>query len=173
MDANQTSREGLTLMKRVGYWLPVAAMIAVMFGFSTDAFSGENTQGVILRVIESLGFDPNSRAALHLHFAIRKLAHLTEYALLAALLYRAFRSGRSPRWRNRWAAQTMAIVVVWALLDEYHQSLTETRTGSIYDSLIDIAGGLLALAVIYLVSRRREKAMGVRSESCKSEEIGH
>ncbi|MEW6207077.1 MAG: VanZ family protein [Acidobacteriota bacterium] len=157
MDANQTAGEGLTLMKRVGYWLPVVAMILVMFGFSTDAFSGENTQGIIVRLIRWLGLDPNSRAALRINFALRKLAHLTEYAVLAALVYRAFRSGRHPRWRARWAAESMAIVVVWALMDEYHQSLTETRTGSIYDSLIDMAGGLIALAVIYRVSLSQQK----------------
>ncbi len=146
-------------MKRVGYWLPVIAMIILMFGFSTDVFSGQNTQSIIVRVIRWLGFDPNSRAALRINFIARKAAHLIEYALLAALLYRAFRSGRSPRWRATWAAQAMTVVIVWALLDEYHQSLTQSRTGSIYDSLIDMAGGSLALAVIYLLSRRREKAI--------------
>lgn len=140
-------------MKRIGYWLPVIAMIILMFGFSTDAFSGQNTQSIIVRVIEWLGFDPNSGAALWLNFIARKAAHLTEYALLAALLYRAFRSGRFPRWRATWAAQTMTIVIAWALMDEYHQSLTQTRTGSIYDSFIDMAGGLFALAVIYRMSR--------------------
>jgi VanZ family protein len=36
------------------------------------------------------------------------------------------------------------------LLDEYHQTLTRTRVGSIYDSLIDMAGGLTALLIIRL-----------------------
>ncbi len=145
-------------MKRIGYWLPVLLLIILMFGFSTDAFSGENTQSVIVRVIRWLGFNPYSRAALRINFIARKAAHLIEYALLAALLYRAFRSGRPPRWRATWAAQTITVVILWALLDEYHQSLTQSRTGSIHDSFIDIAGGSLALAVIYLLSRRREKA---------------
>jgi len=43
-------------------------------------------------------------------------------------------------------------VVAFALADEYHQSFVPTRTGSFYDSLIDIAGGLTALLVI----RRRK-----------------
>ena len=152
MGANQTTAS-LTLMRVVRYWLPVLLVIVLMFGFSTDAFSGENTQGIIVRITEWLGFDPNSRVALRLNFIIRKAAHLTEYALLAALLYRAFRSGRSPGWRVMWAVQTMAVIVVWALLDEYHQSLTQSRTASIYDSFIDITGGLFALLVIYRIRR--------------------
>ncbi|HEY7545327.1 MAG TPA: VanZ family protein, partial [Blastocatellia bacterium] len=125
--------------------------------FSTDVFSGENTQSVIFRITRWLGFDPHSRAALRINSIVRKAAHLTEYALLAALLYRAFRSGRSPRWRATWAVQTMAVIIVWALLDEYHQSLTQTRTASIYDSFIDMTGGLIALIIIYWMRRSEQK----------------
>jgi VanZ family protein len=139
----------------IRYWLPVAMMMGAMFGFSTDTFSGENTQSFILRVIAWLGFDPRSGFASSINFLARKLAHFAEYALLGALLYRAFRSGDARRWRASWAGRSMMVIVAWALLDEYHQSLTETRTGSIYDSLIDMAGGLFALAVIYLVNHHK------------------
>lgn len=40
------------------------------------------------------------------------------------------------------------LVVTFALVDEYHQSFVATRTASIFDSLIDIAGGLAALILI-------------------------
>jgi VanZ family protein len=38
--------------------------------------------------------------------------------------------------------------VVYALLDEYHQSFVPSRTGSVYDSLIDATGGLVALLFV-------------------------
>jgi len=34
------------------------------------------------------------------------------------------------------------------LLDEYHQSFVPSRTASIFDSLIDMSGGLTALLVV-------------------------
>jgi VanZ family protein len=46
-----------------------------------------------------------------------------------------------------------ALVVVYALADEYHQSFVPSRTASIYDSLIDMIGGLTALLIV----RRRAK----------------
>jgi VanZ family protein len=45
--------------------------------------------------------------------------------------------------------------VVYALSDEFHQSFVASRTGSIYDSLIDISGGLAALVFYYRRRARR------------------
>jgi VanZ family protein len=59
---------------------------------------------------------------------------------------------------------SLALVVAYALLDEYHQSFVPSRTGSIYDSLIDISGGLVALLLIrwrYAPHRRSKFDSGV------------
>ena len=81
-----------------------------------------------------------------IHFTTRKVAHFTEYAILGFLAARAFRS------YPRWFAISVALVVVYALIDEYHQSFVPSRTASIFDSLIDMAGGITALI---LVRRKR------------------
>ena len=85
---------------------------------------------------------------------VRKAAHFTEYAILGFLAARAFRTSPRPALANRWFLASLALVVAYALLDEYHQSFVPSRTGSIYDSLIDISGGLTALLLI----RRRHNA---------------
>ena len=90
------------------------------------------------------------------HFITRKLAHFTEYAILGFLAARAFRSSPRPAISSRWFLISATVVVTFALVDEFHQSFVPTRTGSIYDSLIDIAGGLTALLVIW--RRRRASA---------------
>jgi VanZ family protein len=89
-----------------------------------------------------------------LHFLIRKAAHLTEYAILACLLLRAFRAGAAIAWRWHWAILSWLLVAVHAVLDEYHQAFTQYRTGSVSDSVLDMAGGLLALTLLWL-SRRK------------------
>jgi VanZ family protein len=87
---------------------------------------------------------------LKANYVVRKCAHFFEYAVLAALLYRAWRADSLIRWRLSWAAYSFAMVASWALIDEYHQSFTHTRGGSIYDVMIDTAGGLFALISIAL-----------------------
>ncbi|HEU4942318.1 MAG TPA: VanZ family protein [Gaiellaceae bacterium] len=61
---------------------------------------------------------------------LRKLAHATEFAILAALLVRAV---RDPRW-------AIAIGVLYAVSDEIHQSFVAGRHGAPLDVLIDSAG---------------------------------
>ena len=77
-----------------------------------------------------------------IHFIIRKLAHFTEYAILGVLAARAFRT--SPRW----FLISAVLIIVYALLDEYHQSFVPSRTASVFDSFIDMAGGISALIFI-------------------------
>ena len=136
------------------YWLPVLFMLGVMYYFSTDVFSGENTRGALDWILHQV-WPAGITHLTQLNFIVRKTMHFAEYALLAALAYRAFRADSSVRWRLRWALYTFALIASWALLDEFHQAHTHRRGGSIYDSMIDSAGGLAMLAVIALVNRRR------------------
>ena len=89
-----------------------------------------------------------------LHFLLRKAGHFTEYAILALLAARAFLTSRSELFRQRWFWISLLLVIAYALSDEFHQSFVPSRTASIYDSLIDSAGGLTALV---LVARRKQK----------------
>ena len=82
------------------------------------------------------------------HFTTRKIAHFTEYAILGFLAARAFSTSPRPAISSRWFLISLTLIVVFALIDEYHQTFVPTRTGSVYDSFIDIAGGLTALLVI-------------------------
>lgn len=90
-----------------------------------------------------------------IHFTTRKIAHFTEYAILGFLAARAFRTSPRPAIRQRWFLICVTLVVVYALIDEYHQSFVPSRTASIFDSLIDIAGGLTAL--VFIRSRKGAK----------------
>ena len=139
----------------VKYWLPVLIMIGAMYYASTDIFSGENTRGVIEKLVLWLRPHTSERGLMKINYLVRKAAHFIEYAVLAALLFRAFRADSFMRWRLRWALYSFLIIICWALLDEYHQSFTHTRGGSIRDSMLDCSGALFMLTVIALFNRRR------------------
>jgi hypothetical protein len=82
------------------------------------------------------------------HALARKAAHLTEYAILAALWWRAFtRSGAARPAAAMWA---LALSVACALIDESHQAFVPARTGSAGDVLIDSLGALIAVTVAWL-----------------------
>src|ERR1051325_11486382 len=154
MAENLTAAESSLTARVLKYWLPVLLMIGAMYYASTDVFSGDNTRNVIERLV--LWFKPHTseRTLMKINYLARKLAHFTEYAVLAALLFRAFRADSIWRWRWRWAAYSFGMALGWALLDEFPQTFTHTRGGSIYDSLLDTSGAVVMLLVIWLVTRK-------------------
>jgi VanZ family protein len=106
---------------RLTAWLPVAVWAAVIFTLSS---------------IPSLDSGLGSWDAI-----LRKLAHLVEYGVLGALLYRALR--REPA--------AMAVGSLYAVTDEVHQAFVSGRQGSPLDWFIDTVG---VVAGVLLLSRR-------------------
>jgi len=124
-----------------------------MFLLSTDTFAAEETGPVLWDVLS--GLLPHVTYAQYalLHVLLRKAAHLTEYALLAYLVLRALRGGAARTWHWRWARHACVLVALSAVLDEYHQAFTQSRTSSLTDSMLDMIGGLLMLAFLWLRQR--------------------
>lgn len=159
MAENITGADNSITVRLLKYWLPVLTMIAAMYYFSTDVLSGENTRGIIENILEWAGIEVSRAAGDRLNYLTRKAAHFVEYALLAGLLFRAFRADSPLRWKRSWAVYSMLISASWALLDEYHQSFSQERTGSIRDSMLDCAGALFMLAMIWYFNRGRRTAV--------------
>ena len=108
----------------VRVWLPVFAWAAVIFAFSSipSLSSGLGAWDTVLR----------------------KGAHITEYAILGALLYRAL--GRE--------ALALAIGIAYAATDELHQHFVRGRHASPIDVGIDAVGLALGMLVWLRVRQR-------------------
>ena len=108
----------------VTVWLPVFVWAAVIFTFSSipSLSTGLGTTDTILR----------------------KGAHITEYAILGALLYRAFRR----------EAPALATGIAYAATDELHQHFVRGRHASPVDVAIDALGLTLGM-IVWLRLRRR------------------
>jgi VanZ family protein len=120
---------------------------------STNQFSASNTSEILRPLL--LWFFPNlseSRLAA-VHFLTRKAGHFTEYAVLAFLTRRAFITSSHAFLRRNWFNLGLLLVVIYGLLDEFHQSFVPSRTASVYDSVIDIAGGLTVLLIFRFYGR--------------------
>ena len=91
------------------------------------------------------------------HGYIRKLAHFTEYAVLAFLASRAFWLSSKTILRKFWFVWAFLFVVLVASMDEYSQSFNILRTGSFYDTLIDATGGLTMILLLVLYRKFNRK----------------
>ena len=93
-----------------------------------------------------------------IHYIFRKICHLTEYALLALLLWRAIRHTHHPTVASqrsedgwRWPEAGLALAIVWlySASDELHQVFVPTRTGMVSDVFIDTSGGAIGLLLLW------------------------
>jgi VanZ family protein len=145
---------------RLWRYAPLAVWIGFIFFASTGAMSAPNTSRIIGPLVRWLFPDISEAQLLFVHFAVRKTAHFTEYAVLALLAARAFISSAHVRLRRGWFVAALALVASVALLDEYNQSFNPARTGTIRDSLIDISGGTTALVLFSLWRMRPMRETG-------------
>lgn len=113
------------MSRPLSHWLPVAVWAGVIFALSAI---------------------PSLSTGLGLWDTIlRKGAHLTEYAILAALLRRALGS----------EVAALAAAVAYAGTDELHQTFVRGRHGSPVDVAIDGIGAAAGLIVLLRARRLR------------------
>jgi VanZ family protein len=128
--------------------LPPLAWTALVAWLSSPSWSSADTSGLLLPLLQWLlrGATPEQLQALH--GLLRKTAHVVEYGVLAILWHRALPS-RDPR--RRWM-MPLGLSVLTASLDEAHQAMTLTRTGSVADVLLDssAAGAALIMSTVGL-----------------------
>ena len=118
-----------------------------------------NTSRFIRPLLEFL-FPNSPEEILNIyHGYIRKLAHVTEYAMLAFWASRAFSTSKLKflhRFRFLWA---FVLVFLIASIDETNQSYIASRTGSIYDVLLDVSGGTAMILLFQSVSKYRSRTV--------------
>jgi VanZ family protein len=114
----------MTRSRTLTLWLPVVAWAALIFALSSipSLSSGLGTWDTVLR----------------------KAAHIGEYAVLGALLYRALER----------EAAALGAGIAYAATDELHQHFVEGRHGAVVDVAIDAVGIALGM-IMWLQLRRR------------------
>lgn len=117
------------IAERLDPWLPPLVLMAVIYGFSAQPNLSSG-----LGVVDLVG---------------RKLIHMSEYALLCFLLWRALRTVVAGRAA---IALALGVAIAYSATDEYHQRSVRGRHGTPIDVGIDAVGAGVAA---YAISRRR------------------
>jgi hypothetical protein len=111
------------------YWLSALCWMALIFFLSSLPGSSLSDFGSI-------------------DFFVKKTAHITEYAILYFLLFRAFHSAMVPR---KAFIVSFIIAVLYAISDEYHQTFIPLREGTVRDVIINSIG----IVLMYLFLKHR------------------
>jgi len=115
------------------YWLPALLWMGVIFVASSRSH---------------LPFYVNKTV----DFATKKAGHVTEYGVLAFLLWRAISKERE------WLALpslggAFVLSLLYAISDEFHQTFVLGRSGRLTDVGFDALGALLALGLVWRFSK--------------------
>jgi len=140
------------------FWLPVIVWMTIIFSGSTDLLSDRRTSRFLGPFLHWLVPGISDQTVQSIQHGIRKCGHLTEFAILGMLVWRAL---RQPRRNDRrpwiWshAVGALAICALYAASDEIHQHFVSTRYSSVIDVAIDTAGAFLGIAAVWLIGRWR------------------
>jgi VanZ family protein len=127
--------------------------MTLIFWGSTDLMSAEHTSRFLVPFLRWLNPDISPAALARAHFLLRKAGHVTEYGILAVLLFRGWRSFSHDLWSRSIAA--LLIAIIFAASDEFHQSFFASRTASLGDLLIDSSGALLGVILCATFAGRK------------------
>lgn len=124
--------------------------MVVIFSASADTGSVQHSSRIIAPLLRWL-FPHISEPTVNLIVLFaRKCAHLTEYAILGILFWRALRKPvkNDPRpWSWQKVGWSILLVALYASSDEFHQRFVPGREASIRDVTIDTTGGILGMLV--------------------------
>jgi len=141
------------------YWLPVLLWMGLIFSASSDTKSFARSSRILAPLLHWL-FPHLPEDTVHFIVLVaRKGAHLTEYAVLALLLWRAVRQlakKEARPWSWREARLVLLSVALYAASDEFHQLFVPSREAAVHDVFIDTAGGAAGLLALWLFGRWRK-----------------
>jgi VanZ family protein len=141
-------------------WMMVLFWAGVIWMLGGDDFSFAETTRTFSPWFEWLFGELDSATKWRLMIALRKSAHFVEYGILALLTFRAALLS-APRTQLLTATfVTLFLVATLATADEARQAFLVTRTGSPVDILIDVTGGLIAIAGLITIRRRMRPSEG-------------
>ena len=120
------------MTKKLAHWLAIIAWACIIFYFSHQ---------------------PDLKSSLpdFWDFVFRKIAHISEYSVLAFLLMRTFIHHKITRKNS--AILAAIIAVSYAIGDEYHQTFVAGRGGCVRDVLIDSIG-IFFIVIFYKPTNR-------------------
>lgn len=141
----------------------VAAWMIVIFCFSAQPGeeSADLSGGIshmfmsILNQVFALGWDESYvlEMAGVWDFPIRKLAHMTEFGILAVLIFVAIQYYNKINTVKKRYIFAWLGAVCYAATDEFHQLFVQGRSGNLFDVCVDSFGITIALAIICFLRR--------------------
>lgn len=137
-------------------WVPVIIWMAVIFMFSNEpAVLSDEKSRFVIYIFKGLGMNLDSALGdLSNHF-VRKAGHIIEYFILYLLIINALVEHFD---RRRAALTALALMIIYASSDEFHQTFIPGRAGRVSDVFIDSTVPAITSGIIFIRNRSSQYA---------------
>lgn len=153
-----------TKYRIIFHWIIVVLYLAMIYYFSSqDGTKSHKVSAGLLEHIKLLFvfipediFEFFSGVDKNHEYILRKMAHFTEYLILALIVFKALRVSRVKVKRS--FVFTSVFCLLYAVSDEVHQFFVPGRAFAVTDILIDTSGavfGLIIAAFFNYIKKRR------------------
>lgn len=142
---------------RLFRYAPLIFWIGLILFLSSGQASMSKTSLFIRPLFEFLFPNASEEILIVYHGYVRKFAHVAVYAVLAFWAARAFFGSSQNLLHRLWFVCAFIVVLLVASVDETNQSFLNSRTGSVYDVLLDVAGGAGMILIFYLIVKYRKR----------------
>ena len=158
-----------SLLLKLLSFVPTILLLFLIFGFSAQdgESSGSLSFEISLFLVKlaspllpaAMSEEVLFERAEMIHYFVRKAAHMTEYFLLALSLQLPLTAWFSKRLLPKLRILIgFTATVLFAVLDEFHQSFVPGRSGNFTDVCIDSTGALIAsvcLLIFYSLYQKK------------------
>lgn len=152
--------------KRWLAWLPAILVMIIIFSFSSEngtessGLSGSLTKTVVEAVIHAADLNVTTQEEEHIieniHTPVRKLGHLSEYALLGLLIAFALTCGHQLKGKKLYVL-SLCLCILYASSDELHQLFIPGRSAMVTDVGIDTIGSFAGICIFVFLYRHFHK----------------
>ncbi len=131
--------------KKIKAWVLLIIWMLVIFFFSSQPgnISSNLSNSFVKNIIKIIPLDLDICS-----FIIRKFAHLSEYFILALLMYKIL---DKEKINKKVLLKIWLLCILYAISDEIHQLFVLNRSAKVTDVLIDSLGSFLGLLVSFKV----------------------
>lgn len=138
--------------RKVIYWCLLIIWMSIIFFMSNQpADISDGHSRLVVQILMFIGVDINSASADLANFIVRKVAHFTEYMILAYLIFNVLEFYCKDR--NKLILFSIALVFMYASSDEIHQYFIAGRECAFRDVLIDTSGGITSIIITNIVKK--------------------
>jgi VanZ family protein len=153
-------------MQSKKWWIVLTLIWLIIIYAMTEMpyFNGESTSTAIEKTIDKtetikkstvkndhtqpiVSQPTNPRTIHHLNVIFRKSAHIIVFGILAIFIYKVIE-----QYSYSYLV-ALLFTFLYAIFDEWHQSIVPDRTSAFKDVLFDTLGACVALLFLYIISR--------------------